>query len=95
MAEGARLESVYTGNRIEGSNPSLSAMFYNRTTSPWASAIRWSPHPRARLRVGYAASCAAAPAMGVPTASSPERYVCLSWLVVAVPSLGPGTEDDS
>ena len=25
MAEGARLESVYTGNRIEGSNPSLSA----------------------------------------------------------------------
>ena len=26
MAEGARLESVYRGNSIEGSNPSLSAM---------------------------------------------------------------------
>ena len=26
MAEGARLESVYAGNRIEGSNPSPSAM---------------------------------------------------------------------
>lgn len=26
VAEGARLERVYTGNRIEGSNPSLSAM---------------------------------------------------------------------
>ena len=25
MVEGARLESVYTGNRIEGSNPFLSA----------------------------------------------------------------------
>ncbi len=25
MAEGARLESVYTGNRIVGSNPTLSA----------------------------------------------------------------------
>ena len=25
MVEGARLERVYTGNRIEGSNPSLSA----------------------------------------------------------------------
>ena len=25
VVEGARLESVYTGNRIEGSNPSLSA----------------------------------------------------------------------
>ena len=25
MVEGARLESVYTGNRIEGSNPSDSA----------------------------------------------------------------------
>ncbi len=27
VAEGARLERVYTGNRIEGSNPSLSAIF--------------------------------------------------------------------
>ena len=27
MVEGARLESVYTGNRIEGSNPFLSAFF--------------------------------------------------------------------
>ena len=26
MVEGARLESVYTGPRIEGSNPSLSAI---------------------------------------------------------------------
>ena len=26
MVEGARLESVYTGNRIEGSNPSLTAI---------------------------------------------------------------------
>ncbi len=26
MVEGARLESVYTGNRIEGSNPSPSAI---------------------------------------------------------------------
>ena len=26
MVEGARLESVYTRNRIEGSNPSLSAI---------------------------------------------------------------------
>ena len=26
MAEGARLESVYAGNRIGGSNPSLSAI---------------------------------------------------------------------
>jgi hypothetical protein len=25
VAEGARLESVYAGDRIEGSNPSLSA----------------------------------------------------------------------
>jgi hypothetical protein len=25
VVEGARLESVYTGNRIEGSNPSVSA----------------------------------------------------------------------
>lgn len=30
MAEGARLERVYTGNRIEGSNPSLSAIFLKK-----------------------------------------------------------------
>ena len=29
MAEGARLESVYTGNRIVGSNPTLSAITFN------------------------------------------------------------------
>ena len=34
MAEGARLESVYTGNRIEGSNPSLSAILYLRAAAP-------------------------------------------------------------
>ena len=28
VVEGARLESVYTGNCIEGSNPSVSAMYY-------------------------------------------------------------------
>ena len=30
MVEGARLESVYRGNSIEGSNPSLSAIYQNR-----------------------------------------------------------------
>ena len=36
MAEGARLESVYAGNRIEGSNPSPSANQSpaNRPNSP-------------------------------------------------------------
>ena len=29
MAEGARLESVYAGNRIEGSNPSPSAIIFS------------------------------------------------------------------
>ncbi len=46
MAEGARLESVYTGNRIVGSNPTLSAMPFEllcflltRTFNPsWAAA---------------------------------------------------------
>jgi hypothetical protein len=28
VVEGARLESVYRGNSIEGSNPSLSATFF-------------------------------------------------------------------
>ena len=33
MAEGARLESVYAGDRIEGSNPSPSAIFLEATVS--------------------------------------------------------------
>ena len=33
MVEGARLESVYTGNRIEGSNPSLSAMYFRAASA--------------------------------------------------------------
>ncbi len=32
MVEGARLERVYTGNRIEGSNPSLSAIIIDPAT---------------------------------------------------------------
>ena len=36
MVEGARLESVYTGNRIEGSNPSLSATCLNQLVLHWA-----------------------------------------------------------
>ena len=40
MAEGARLESVYTGNCIQGSNPCLSAI--NSITYNWRtlSALR-------------------------------------------------------
>jgi hypothetical protein len=34
--EEARLESVYTGNRIEGSNPSVSAFGYL-----WLSIFNW------------------------------------------------------
>ena len=36
MAEGARLESVYTGNRIGGSNPSLSAITFGNAAMPVA-----------------------------------------------------------
>src|SRR5207249_7449422 len=36
VAEGARLESVYTGNRIGGSNPSLSAITFGNAAMPVA-----------------------------------------------------------
>ena len=39
MVEGARLERVYTGNRIEGSNPSLTA------TCPRESVLPIRPRP--------------------------------------------------
>ena len=34
MVEGARLERVYTGNRIEGSNPSPSATYPRESVLP-------------------------------------------------------------
>src|SRR5690242_14824755 len=39
VAEGARLESVYTGNRIVGSNPTLSAKQYGGPTSRKRSSV--------------------------------------------------------
>jgi hypothetical protein len=45
VAEGARLESVYTGNRIEGSNPSPSASFPQDrvlfSPKPVRNALNW------------------------------------------------------
>jgi hypothetical protein len=43
VAEGARLESVYTGNRIVGSNPTLSATPSREWFSPTAR-VRFSPY---------------------------------------------------
>jgi hypothetical protein len=39
VAEGARLESVYTGNRIVGSNPTPSATL--RREEPETNILRW------------------------------------------------------
>jgi hypothetical protein len=47
VADGARLESVYTGNRIEGSNPSLSAIALRRYDFLQTAAA----HPAADLRI--------------------------------------------
>ena len=56
MAEGARLESVYTLTRIEGSNPSLSAKH---------SCISGPSHPSNRLVLTFPrASIVAAPIQG-------------------------------
>ncbi len=42
VVEGARLESVYRGNSIEGSNPSLSARIASVTYSGRFCEIPWS-----------------------------------------------------
>ena len=51
VVEGARLERVYTGNRIEGSNPSLSAIsachavaFIGFSQIPWGTNPQFTPH---------------------------------------------------
>ena len=39
MVEGARLESVYTGNRIAGSNPAPSAILVSDSLVPSSNTI--------------------------------------------------------
>ena len=54
MAEGARLESVYRGNSIQGSNPCLSAIpnSLNRLLPLFVSIHRITGHvPAAKLRL--------------------------------------------
>jgi hypothetical protein len=45
VVEGARLESVYRGNSIEGSNPSLSAMYFAK----WLLTVEGGPFHRATI----------------------------------------------
>ncbi len=45
MAEGARLESVYTRKRIEGSNPSLTAKFKNKVLTKVGAFFLVTPPP--------------------------------------------------
>ena len=47
MAEGARLESVYTLTRIEGSNPSLSAIKQKNRFSETGFFVSEPRHPGA------------------------------------------------
>ena len=59
MVEGARLESVYAGNRIEGSNPFLSAKPVTKVTgflmqaTKQARLIEWASikKPKSKLRL--------------------------------------------
>lgn len=85
MVEGARLERVYTGNCIEGSNPSLSAIsaqvpFFTpitvlMTVCPGrARCVRMDGHRFARLDVGGQSSRSSA-----------------AYRKVLAPNFGPGT----
>ncbi len=51
MAEGARLESVYTGNRIGGSNPPLSAINTSRYDDvvKWLGSIKYLAHEQQKF----------------------------------------------
>ena len=50
MAEGARLESVYTGNRIVGSNPTLSATALQRFSRPSTLSFRTTQNRKSPAR---------------------------------------------
>ena len=87
MVEGARLESVYRGNSIEGSNPSLSAMSttYNvPCDSPSATTIEVRVHPSAVIAKEYAnGGCKTGgedAKMSVGAQAGDQRSRGLTWL---------------
>jgi hypothetical protein len=49
VAEGARLESVYTGNRIVGSNPTPSAKTHEFFSTPANTFLHFRGFPRTPL----------------------------------------------
>ncbi len=53
MAEGARLESVYTRKRIEGSNPSLTAILKSSISGNRWQAWCFSPRPVIQIAVFF------------------------------------------
>ena len=88
MAEGARLESVYTGNRIEGSNPSPSAkqargvrLWRRKGAAGYPNGLiclpLWIPRRPLRRRHGSLE----------PPAGAVRRALRL-WLAVSPPSSG-------
>ncbi len=72
MAEGARLESVYRGNSIEGSNPSLSAI--SSPGQPYPPGIRVPISRLARRR--------RSPGYGGNSMAIGRRVVPLSYLLL-------------
>jgi hypothetical protein len=52
VVEGARLERVYTGNRIEGSNPSLSARTFSPAIILSIASLSNMPLPRDNMGAG-------------------------------------------
>ena len=58
VVEGARLESVYTGNRIEGSNPFLSAVFFNRVSLHLPKGVFHLDRIMSSITIQYAESLA-------------------------------------
>src|SRR5215813_4886584 len=73
VAEGARLESVYTGNRIVGSNPTLSASAQLLSTTIVSGRQRFRPAP-AEARSGVRESAASLdPASGYQSDTTADQ----------------------
>ncbi len=72
MAEGARLESVYAGNRIEGSNPSLSAITTLKFRTLWLEfePLQWFAAFAQDFRAGAFSQASPRPAYSSSVSSS-------------------------
>ena len=92
MVEGARLESVYAGNRIAGSNPASSAISNSRRNKQYFQLVASSPKRRYPSHYTPHASAPYGPDAGLWSWWSVSPRMSVLWVFLPPPSSPQGAD---